>query len=250
MGALSSVKRLAIATGLYKPARAIHRTFFRSELRLYRSHKALFSPFVHAGDLVFDVGANTGSRVEIFLSLGATVVAFEPQPACAREILARGNERLTLIQKAVGRTEGFGTFYFSDPGDALASMIPNWNGRVDSSSMIVPITTLDNAIKQFGVPALCKIDVEGFEVEVLKGLSQAIPFLTLEYHCHQQGVEKIAECLARAAELGTYKVNLIGEEDDSLLLPKWLPIHEFLRVFPACAGGYPWGDLFLTTRTV
>jgi FkbM family methyltransferase len=248
MSTLGFVKQLAISTGFYKPARAMHRVIFPSERRRYWEHKALLGQFVNSGDLVFDVGANIGNRVEILLSLGATVVAFEPQPICVRELLARDNGHLTVIQKAVGETEGDRTFYFANPGDALASMIPNWYDRVGTSSMNVPVTTLDKAIEQFGVPKFCKIDVEGFEVEVLKGLSRAIPVISIEYvSWNPRGVAKIAECLAITAKLGAYKVNLIGQEDATLLLPNWLSIPDFLRAFPGCSGGHPWGDLFLTT---
>lgn len=41
-----------------------------------------YSKFIKADDLVFDIGANIGTRVKIFLKLGANVVAFEPQPDC------------------------------------------------------------------------------------------------------------------------------------------------------------------------
>ncbi len=247
MGIFGPVKRVAISTGLYKPARAMHRTIFPSERRRFRDHRALYSKFVNPGDLVFDVGAHIGDRVAILPSLGATVVAFEPQPTCAREIAARGNGGLTVIQKAVGKTEGNIPLYFAKPGDGLASAIPNWYGRVGTPSMIVSVTTLDKAIKEFGVPVFCKIDVEGFEVEVLKGLSKTIPVIALEYHCNPQGIVKIAECLAIAATLGAYKVNLIGQEEATLLLPKWLSISDFLNAFPRVAGTYGWGDLFLST---
>jgi FkbM family methyltransferase len=47
-------------------------------------------------------------------------------------------------------------------------------------SVTVPVTTLDKAIDEFGVSTFCKMDVEGFEVDVLKGLSKPIPLLTIE----------------------------------------------------------------------
>lgn len=38
-----------------------------------------YKQFIQPKDLVFDVGANVGSRVKLFLNIGAKVVAFEPQ---------------------------------------------------------------------------------------------------------------------------------------------------------------------------
>jgi FkbM family methyltransferase len=248
MGIFGSAKRVAISAGLYKPARAIHRNVFPSERRRFRDHKALYSRFVNPGDLAFDVGANIGDRVAMLLSLGATVVAFEPQPICARELWARGNGRLTVVQKAVGKTEGNATLYFAKGGDAFASMKNIWASRVGSTSaMIVPVTTLDKAIDEFGTPAYCKIDVEGLEADVLKGLSKAIPTISIEYHCHPEGIASVEECLTMMARLGAYKVNLIGEDNATFLLPKWLSIPDFLRAFPGCVVGHGWGDLFLAT---
>jgi FkbM family methyltransferase len=48
------------------------------------------------------------------------------------------------------------------------------------ASMTVPVTTLDKAIDEFGVPTFCKIHVEGFESDALKGLSKPIPLLALD----------------------------------------------------------------------
>jgi hypothetical protein len=103
---LRAAKQLSISLGLYKPARALHRALNPTERSEFRSHKALLSQFIKPGDLAFDVGANIGVRTEIMLALGARVVAFEPQPMCARETRARGSNRLIVVEKAVGARMG------------------------------------------------------------------------------------------------------------------------------------------------
>ena len=80
MGILTAAKQITISTGLYRPARALRRAFNPSGRRLFREQQLLLRQFVKAGDLAFDVGANVGSRTQLLLSLGASVVAFEPQP--------------------------------------------------------------------------------------------------------------------------------------------------------------------------
>ena len=42
-----------------------------------------YSKFIKNRDIVFDVGANVGSRTKIFLNLGADVISYEPQPELA-----------------------------------------------------------------------------------------------------------------------------------------------------------------------
>jgi tRNA G37 N-methylase Trm5 len=55
---------------------AFNRSVWRRRHRMYR----LYSEFVSAGDLVFDIGANIGDYAEMFARLGARVVAVEPNP--------------------------------------------------------------------------------------------------------------------------------------------------------------------------
>ncbi len=241
---LSAIKQLSISLGLYKPARALHRVLFPSERQKFAAHRALLSDFIRPGDLAFDVGANLGVRSEIMLSIGAQVVAFEPQPACARETRARGNSRLTVVDKAVGAVEGTADLHLK-AGSGQASLLPNWQGGPEIGVLRVPVTTLDREIKTFGTPIFCKIDVEGFEAEVLRGLSSPIRTLSFEYHCDENGVAKVRECLGLLARLANYEVNLIGQEDDNWLLPTWVPIAEFIDIFPKCAAPNFWGDIFV-----
>lgn len=245
MGRLGFAKDIAISAGLYRPARALHRMLHPTESRRFREHRVLLGHFVKPGDLAFDVGANIGVRTAILLSLGARVVAFEPQPKCAREIAARATSRLTVIQKAVASTETTATLYVKSLA-VTASLSPEWYGP-NQETLEIETTTLDRAIGQFGVPAFCKIDVEGFELEALRGLSYPIPSLSFEYFCDKAGIARTRECLILLSKFATYSVNLIAGEEARLLVPKWLSMADFQDSFPAIAGGHFYGDIFLTT---
>ena len=204
------------------------------------------------------LGPTSVIETEILLSLGAAVVAFEPQPICAREVVARGNERLTVIQKAVGETEGTAQFHLKSL-TTHASFLPDWGDMDDAGVMTVSVTTLDRAIEQFGLPVFCKIDVEGFEAEVLRGLSHRIPTMSFEYHTDEPGIERAKICLNLLSKLGNYNVNLTGQEEAILLSPTWLSIPEFIskwltapeliKSFSDCAKGEGWGDLFVRIGT-
>ena len=56
------------------------------------------------------------------------------------------------------------------------------------------IITMDSLIAQFGAPAFTKIDVEGFELEVLKGLTKPVKYLSIEYTVPEQ-VDKLKAIL-------------------------------------------------------
>ena len=233
MGKFAVVKQLALSVRLYRPARALHRAFSPLESRNAREHRSLLSQFVRPGDLVFDVGANVGNKTEILLALGARVVAFEPQPMCCREVAARGNKRLIVVSKAVGAKEGTAQLYLTS-ADAVASLLPDWKRPDNLGTITVPVTTLDNAIDEFGVPTFCKIDVEGFELEVLKGLSRPISIISLEYHTEPRDIQAVYDCMSILAERrgkGNYTVNLTGQEGALFLSPRWLTIEEFKDLF-------------------
>src|SRR6476619_542378 len=69
---------------------------------------ALYTPFLRAGDLAFDIGAHVGDRTWSVRRLGARLVALEPQPLCARAIRAiyGGDDGVTLLEAACGGRMG------------------------------------------------------------------------------------------------------------------------------------------------
>jgi len=112
-----------------------------------------YSQFINRGDLCFDVGANLGSKTEIFLKLGATIVAIEPQSFCTQQLKKKyhANSRVILIHKALGEKEGEGELFLS-PAQTISSMSKEWINSVKSSgrfqhhtwnkSVTVPMTTV------------------------------------------------------------------------------------------------------------
>jgi hypothetical protein len=83
---MRTFKKLALATGIYRPARLIHRALNRRERVTFREGLTFYRQFIRPGDLCFDIGANVGHKTEMFLSLGARVISVEPQPQLIEEI--------------------------------------------------------------------------------------------------------------------------------------------------------------------
>ena len=66
--------------------------------------------------------------------------------------------------------------------------------------MRVPVTTLDDLIERHGMPSFIKLDVEGFEVEALAGLTRPVPALSFEFTTIQRDLA--TACIERCAALG------------------------------------------------
>ena len=193
---LTRIKSLAIKTGLYQLARFLQRhVLHRNQLITFRRDLQFFSSIVSPGSLCFDVGANIGDKTEVLLRLGAQVVAFEPQLNCLHELKVRCERlgRLTTIGAALGSKSAIATMHVQE-GHGNSSLLEDWGtGAVACSD--VPVITLDAALVRYGIPDYCKIDVEGWELEVLLGLSHPIPLISFEYHAAPREIKNTLAAL-------------------------------------------------------
>jgi hypothetical protein len=104
------------------------------------------------------------------------------------------------------------------------------------------MTTLDALIGEHGEPAFCKIDVEGYEMEVLKGLSRPLACLSFEYIPAAAGLA--AGCIRRLESLGSYEYNLAPGESMRLRLETWAGAETLLSWLEALPANNPSGDIY------
>lgn len=98
----------------------------------------------------------------------------------------------------------------SDAFIAAADDADGWREQVWDKAIDVPVTTLDALIAAHGPPEFVKIDVEGFEYDVLGGLSRPVPAISFEFTTIQRDVA--LQCVDRLASLGPYSFNVaLGE---------------------------------------
>jgi FkbM family methyltransferase len=203
--------------------------------------------------LCFDVGANIGEVSEAMLESGARVVAFEPNPRVLPELVARcgHHPRWSVVSAALGGGAAIATLHLK-AAHGQSSLDAGWGGRT-LASVNVPVVTLDAAIRAYGVPYYVKVDVEGWEPEVLRGLSEPVPLLSVEFHLSETSIAKTRTCLDRLLELGAYEANVTPAESAALHLPAWAPLKAFAASFPGdlrdTLPGDRYGDIFVRATT-
>ena len=204
-----------------------------------------YSRFIKKDDLCFDIGANYGRRTEIFLKLGARVVAVEPQYTCTQELEKKygNNKRVILVKKAISDNYGEEELMISD-SHTLSSMSKEWINSIKSSDMFfvstqafswqksakVKVTTLNHLIKEYGKPAFLKIDVEGYEYKVLKSLSEPIKMISFEFTPTQVFILSAINIVEHLASIGEVKFNYSFGESISLVLNEWVGPDEISNI--------------------
>jgi FkbM family methyltransferase len=227
--------------------------YYATPFRL-RQLRRLYAGFLKPGDLAFDLGAHVGNRMFVWLRLGARVVALEPHPVLFRflERWFGRHPRVTLIPAAAGAATGQAELWMSRRTPTVSSLSSKWREEVRRApgfagvaweeKAVVPVVTLDSLIAEHGLPAFCKIDVEGSEHDVLYGLSQPLPALSLEYLPAAR--DQAAACVDRLRGLGRYEFQWTVGEGTAFRAPVWTTaesVQRFLQQLPAAARS---GDLY------
>jgi FkbM family methyltransferase len=205
------------------------------------------------GDLIFDVGANQGYKTGIFFRLGAKVVAVEPddlnQEVLRQKFLTYRMKKkpLVIVPKAVSDKKSIVKMWIDEPGSAKNTLSQKWaetlredKGRFGETlkfehSKEIETVTIEDLIAEYGVPYFLKIDVEGHEPSILRGMRQTVPFLSFEVNLPEFREEGL-ECVRTLSQLCSdgkfnYAVDCLG----GFALGDWIGSQEFLNVLGRCS---------------
>ena len=218
------------------------------EVEFYR--RVLFG--LRRRDIIFDIGANDGFKTDIFLRLGAKVIAVEPDESNLEILKGKFLKNrlfpkpVTIENKAVSDWCGRMPMLVEAPGSALNTLSPKWADSLRhdetrfgqhfsfAKKKMVETTTLESLMAQHGLPYYIKIDVEGHELNVLRGLKRPVPYLSFEVNLpefKEEGLQCI-DLLHQIAPDGEF--NYAADCMVGLMLQSWKQWRDFIEVFEQC----------------
>ncbi len=192
--------------------------------------QVLCSRLGRAPSLVFDVGANFGDKAWAFRQLGAKVICFEPDVRCADALRVRfrHDPNVVVEQVALGGASGDADFHVLSSGSAYNTLndkhreifhCQNGVGHLSPSTVRVRVATLDLMISKYGVPDFIKVDVEGYEATVFKGLNRPISAMTFEANLPEFWEETQEVIKKIRSSNGNARFNLLPAGSKALLWP-------------------------------
>ena len=212
-----------------------------NEKILIEQRRNFYNQFLKPGSVFFDIGANYGNRIEPLINDNIKIIAVEPQIECVRYLRKKYGKKITILQNGVGEEIKTQTMYISTNANILSSFSKDWIDSTKNSGRFkkinwdktrkIEMITLDYLIETYGKPDFIKIDVEGFELEVLKGLSQNVNVLSLEYTVPERK-EALIDCLHYLNNLSNTNVlfNYCITENTEFALPQWVDFNELIMI--------------------
>jgi len=209
----------------------------RQNIEDINKRKLFYSSFIEKNDLCFDVGANKGNRISPLLEIGAKIVAIEPQESCYKYLKDKFGKDIEIVTKGLGESECVKDFHISN-ASVISSFSDEWINSVKDGRFKdynwnkvtkVEVTTLDILIEKYGLPKFIKIDVEGYELEVLKGLTKPIKIISFEYTVPEQ-INKVIECIEQI-EINDTNIECNYSIGESMLLASlnWHTVEEMKK---------------------
>jgi len=189
-------------------------------------------------NLIFDIGANKGFFTDKCLEKNpnAKIILVEPNPNLYNFLKKKyhSNSSLIILDYLVSEKSNEEIEFFISNADTISTASKEWinssrftNQYFWSNSLKKFSINLDDLIATYGVPDLVKIDVEGYEYEVIKGLSKKIKEICFEW-AEEQYVNINKTC-NHLIDLGYEEFGYI-EGDEYLKKPERFGVWEKLSI--------------------
>lgn len=199
----------------------------------------IFKEILGKGDIFIDVGANIGLMsfyASIIVGDTGKVISFEPTRTFFEDFtngIKKNNfQNIIPFKKGLGKEEGSFPIYFNSVCPSLIKVNDN------DTYEIIEIETLDEVIKKLQISnvRLIKIDVEGFELEVIRGgvnffSSPDGPIICIEYVKDQQIITENGEnALHWIKKINNYRFFQLEKSSDTI--SKLIEVFDFTKLHP------------------
>jgi FkbM family methyltransferase len=216
------------------------------------ANRNFYSQFIGVNKLFFDIGANIGFKTGVFRSLDVNVVTVEPQKKCFEILLKKfgKDHRIKLVNKGISDHRGELKIKISSSTSLISTFSDKWqkdgrfNDFVYDGEQTVDVITFDDLVSSYGVPDFAKIDVEGYEYEVISGLTKKIPCISFEFT--SEFFADSIKILNHFSSLGFTEFNYGQGEKMKLIYTKWISKADLVRDINSQIESDKnlWGDIY------
>ena len=219
---------------LYQKIR--HNDEYKKQKEEYNFYKNLIQSLHFKYGLIIDVGANVGNKSKLFSKLAKKVLAFEPSPKSFYILKHRfNNSNVEIFNCALGSVKSTLDFYEVEENLAYSSLSEKHikttvtERNVTSFDSIkknkVIVEKIEDYLRKFGIPIYIKIDVEGYEYEVIQGLVTAVPLISFEANLPEFSQESI-NCINHLSNISSDNYIFNFATENSFLVENFMKRNE------------------------
>lgn len=183
--------------------------------------------------LLFDIGANRGDATLIGLQKGYKVIALEPAPKIYKELVSNFiyNPNVVPLKLAVSNTNNERVEFYEADENGLSTLNKEWltseampYANKPFRTVTATTITLDRLVGLYGQPELIKIDVEGAEWNVFKGMTKK--YGTIAFEWTEVTLDEHAKQLEYLQNFGyeEFSIRFIEEHLKEPASDDWLPL--------------------------
>lgn len=203
--------------------------------------------------LIFDIGANKGDTVNFYRNYAEKVICFEPNPNLITILEHRfETENVIVDSRGLSNQVGAKKFMISN-ADTISTFSEKWinssrfsNEYQWDTSIDVQTTTLDSIIEEYGTPNFVKIDVEGFEYEVLIGLTKLLEHTIFSFEWAEEQFSDIEKSISHLQNVGYNNFGFTYEDQpslgDNIDFSSWEDVKNNLEIIPGRKN--KWGMIY------
>ena len=223
----------------------IKKFFFFKKNKLHEIYKILNNK-----DIIFDIGANNGEKSIKLINFFSKIVLVEPQPSCIEILKTKFSKfkNAIVVQAGLSSKEEILDLKINSSNPLISTFSEHWDkGRFKDSkwdkSLKIKTITLDKLISKYGHPSYIKIDVEGFEYKVVKGLSKKTGIISFEFT--SEFFQDSVNCLNYLENLGYNEFNF-SEGERKKFSSHWLKKNQLISSIDKEIKNDSlfWGDIY------